>query len=1425
MESLEAITEEDNKPNLQEIAFELDALKKEGIYNRDVQIQDLQGRFHDEKERSEKLSQLLKLEEQRNSEGDETIQSLKEKLQESDELMRDLKERLGTVKKYEDENSTLKFDDLSARIFAGEKAIKDVQKEMSLWKNRCQDMEAQLTTEQNAIDEERIQHEQVKFKLSQSEELLRSFRGETFGDNNNDVDEEDSEKYHQKIIIGLKASIDVQSERNIELHQQLQLLKKDYVETDKLMKSLQERSDKDQKLIEELNSQNEREYHKNDKLRSDIQRLKRDIDSWKKIQSDMKSQYQELRSMYDGVCKHADDQKREMLEMKLLMDRDKRSIARQRDEIDKQKVRITSFKQTYDDLKEKYDENFRLLQEKKTESRALLSQLQSAKKATGELSASNKDLKKRNDFSQKELFDRHRLLLQTEEKLNNLERVLEEKDIAVEEAKRTEREANERAERRSQEAATKEKDLMDRITLIQSLQAKIQALDDDVKIQKQNEEKLKVVIKEKENVIEDKKKEVKEKEQEQYEHEKRVIELERNTKELENCLDEAKTELKKKESETSEKEKSIESYVQQFTQKEHEILEEKNKMDNLTEEMKVMRDDYDQKSNKEMQENIDLKQRIEFEDEDLQIIEYEQKLTKKGQEIDELRLTLVEKDRVLEELKRELEESEIIQVYLNEIQDLNKVITEERSVNEQLKQNLEKIHYSGSEEALRIEEEKKEVMLQMTKELKREKQRSQSIITDLKEDLRVLEQNVENQKEGSKILSREVDLKERQMKNEQDTFLQRIEELQELLSDSKKERLQNQEKIKDLERQLTEKDRQRCSEMEEFENKSKLQMLSEKKSKLILDRQEKIEELREEVESKKELLQEVEGRLVEINKTREKEQFEVQIVIDEKDGLISSLRRENLEIRKGWERESQWMEENAMDESPQSIVDKRNEEVSDVLKDEANLLASQNIAILKIKQKIQADYNLDKPLTPTEHADEMTLDLLYEASKLSPDISSTKIEKIKTAVQKVAIVLLLSPLAYFFSCKFFLTFAAVLIPLAFIIHQKPWKNQTDQETVSNDAIHSLSMRLAAECAINDNLHQTIENLKKQCNKEENEKSSTVPFQELGRQSREEHENQKEELLRIKQKQEGDRRLLQRQQALIDKLEVILQEKEIKSRLGKFWGYEELKMAINRLKHERELEKNRCERIEDAGIQKRVAEAIKEAVSQEKRQKVGISIAVLMLSAVLILCFSVNSSSLLTVASSIIIACCSAIYGVRSWKEIEYVKNELHSEKGVVEAQNVEIQELSLLMDREHDVVSKQKQAIEALERRLNDEFKKNKDHQLTIARLTWVFQESEEVRNIAQRAKECPNATDLNPRLQKLAEDHARDKVSVFRTVVAAFLQSDKAFVACFPLAFGFGFGALKLIQSRTRKRNQETKLSVFGTTKGKQTKSSAFFF
>lgn len=975
----------------------------------------------------------------------------------------------------------------------------------------------------------------------------------------------------------------------------------------------------------------------------------------------------------------------------------------------------------------------------------------------------------------------------------------------------TVKEANEKAEKRSQEAVNKERDLMDRVTLVQDLQNQIQSLDDDVKTKTENEGKMKQVIAEKEKEIEEKKKETKEKEAIVCELEQRIQEMEKSSKDLEGALEKVKTDLENKEFEGAEKEKSIEAYIQELANKEQDISDSNEKMKKMEEETKAIKNELNQKEDHLKEEKINLTKTLDevtaerdtkdqrisqllldleeeqkrvhlqnqllrdveekFEIEDRSLIKYEEKFKRNEQEINELKQALDEKDRVMEELKRELEESEIIQVYLNEIDELNKVISDERERNEQLHQKLEN---HGSEEASRIEEEKKEVMIQMTKELKREKQAKHTIIEDLKEDVRVLERNVENEKERTRMLSKEVEQKEQKMQNERESFLEHIEELQDLYSKEKQERLETQDRVNELESLLIESERQHYNKIQEFK-KSRSKVHFEPKSNLILDRQEKIEELKQEIKTKNDQLQEAEQRLRESNKFRESEKLEFQILCTEKHELISSLRTENCELKKGWKKEQEWMEENVIEECAHSYQKAQQKDTSEV--DGFGLLASQNKAIQAIKQQIEADFNLDQILPLADQSDEKRLDLLYEKS-LKTHSQVSKKEAIKTIIQKFTIVLLLSPLAYFLSCEMSLSLAAVLLPLAFIIYHKPWKNGFDQEKILNDAVNGLSVRLAAECADNNNLRNTIEDLKKKDYDyqigvyskrgggrlhEQFAHERKLLIEELEKQAKEEHEKQKEELSKIKQKQEGDRRRLQRQQALIDKLEIILQEKEIKSKLGQFWGYEELKMAINRLKHEREIEKNRRENSDEDIIKKKVAGAIEKAVTKENSRKLEAFVAVIILSGVLMLSFSANLSPSLTVAGIVVIASCSLVYGLNSWRKIEYFKNQLHLEQSNVEAQKAEIDELSLLMDREHDVVTKQKQAIEALEQRLNDEYKKNKDHQLTIAKLTWVFQESEEMRSISQSFDEFSIGKDFE--LQKLAEDHARDKYSIFRSM------------------------------------------------------------
>lgn len=418
---MEPILEEDANNEIKALSFQMDTLKEE-IFKRDNRIQELQEKFEGEFAKRQKLTESLEQEEQKNKEGSELIRSLTGKLEESNGLIRDLKERL------QDEESA------EGKILTSENAIEKIRDEMRQWKARCEDLEATLAAERDKVDYEKREHEQVKFKLSQSEELLRSFRDTNPLMQSENDDVSDDEKY-QNIIAGLKASIDIQSERNIELHQQLQLLKKDSDDAEKLTKSLQDEVEKDKKLIDELNAQNSREFQRNEKLKADIQRLKRDIDSWKKIQTDMKAQYQELRLMYDGVCKHADEQKKEMLEMKMVSDKDKRAITRHKDDIEKLKIRSSSLKQTYEDLKEKYDENVKALEDARVDNRVLTGHLQNSKKTVVDLTSSNKDLKKRSEFNQKELMEKHKVLLQSEEKLKDMEYLLEEKELAMVEAK------------------------------------------------------------------------------------------------------------------------------------------------------------------------------------------------------------------------------------------------------------------------------------------------------------------------------------------------------------------------------------------------------------------------------------------------------------------------------------------------------------------------------------------------------------------------------------------------------------------------------------------------------------------------------------------------------------------------------------------------------------------------------------------------------------------------------------------------------------------------------------------------------------------------------------------------------------------------------------------------------------------------------
>lgn len=965
------------------------------------------------------------------------------------------------------------------------------------------------------------------------------------------------------------------------------------------------------------------------------------------------------------------------------------------------------------------------------------------------------------------------------------------------------KEANEKAEKNGQEAINKERDLMDRITLVQDLQDQIRSLDDSIKEQIENEGKMKQMIAEKDKAIDEQKKVTKEKELVINELEQRILEMENKAIELMKDFEKMKNDLEKSGMESNEKENVIVMYQQQLSMKNDVEAEVVRKLKEAEEELDIRNEDSDLITEKianlmkmlqelrlernlknveiarlgreleEEQKRTHLQDKLlkemegKVKGEDHKLIDYQVKFEEYEQKIKDLQMDLNEKERLMEELKRELEESEVIQVYLDEINVLNKSIAEERSLNEQLQEKLEK---NSSEETLRIEEEKKEVMLQMTKELKREKQTRQTLIADLKEDIRVLEINFDNEKEKCKMVSNEMETIQRKLKNDRESFLEHIEELQVLYSKEKENRLQAEEKAAKLTKQVREAERSHVDLLEKLES-TKVEILTETESAPVFDQNDGIEDLKQELLITKEHLREANHRIYQSSKDRENEKLDFQILCTEKDELISSLRKENMDLKKGWEKERVWMDENTLEQTPRQVDLLNNKQM-----DEKEVLVSQNEAIQVIKKKIEVDFNLNNVLPFTEQADEKRLDILYKKS-LKPITNMSKKEAVRVILEKFVIVLLMSPLAYLLSCEMPLSIVAILMPLAFIVYHRPWKNDFQFEKILTEAVNGLSTSLAAERAENENLRRILDELKKKEYAEYNfQMSSSIKRKSYG-QIYEHFSNERnvltdglerslfgeqgkndDDLLRMKEMHEVDRLKLQRQQSFIDKLEVILHEKEIKSGLGKFWGYEELKMAINRLAHEREIDKNRSQSSDD-DIAKKISDVLGVASYQSTSRKLELLATFVIISVIAMILFSVQVSSLVTMAVMVVIASASLVFGLNTWKTIKHVRNELNIEKGVVDAQKVEIDELSVILDREHDVVNKQKQAIEALEERLNDEYRKNKENQVTITKLTWVCQESEQIQCLSEPLYGKDND------LQKLAEDHARDKLSVFRSM------------------------------------------------------------
>ena len=134
-----------------------------------------------------------------------------------------------------------------------------------------------------------------------------------------------------------------------------------------------------------------------------------------------------------------------------------------------------------------------------------------------------------------------------------------------------------------------------------------------------------------------------------------------------------------------------------------------------------------------------------------------------------------------------------------------------------------------------------------------------------------------------------------------------------------------------------------------------------------------------------------------------------------------------------------------------------------------------------------------------------------------------------------------------------------------------------------------------------------------------------------------------------------------------------------------------------------------------------------------------------------------------------------VFILRSRNEVAKLAEELNVEAERSLESSKEIQELSTLVEKHLEVVSKQKRAISALERQLKVEHGRNENQKLIIAKLTWTIQEGKDIENLLQRSGSYPGQDKkaLEQALKTMAENHVTEKLELFKTMRAQLAEDD----------------------------------------------------
>ena len=670
------------------------------------------------------------------------------------------------------------------------------------------------------------------------------------------------------------------------------------------------------------------------------------------------------------------------------------------------------------------------------------------------------------------------------------------------------------------------------------------------------------------------------------------------------------------------------------------------------------------------------------------------------------------KELECEDLKKELDTRDsIIESQLDKLEFLQKSLFERESsverVNEEMME-LQNARNEGINRLKQLEDEKQDISLQLQEELRRERQSSERFINELRTDIRDLENKLDEEKQSAVRAMKGTEIREREMLLEKGTLIERLEEFQTQFESEKKLYQEEKQKLATLESQAMEMEKTLKNELGCIEDQC--HRLNNENRRLQIQI-EQIERLQKELENKNEMLFTAESKLEELMKEREIEKNEMKGVIEERNLLVEGLRQELSEIKAR-------LEDECLQRESARVQTENLGEIG-IPSDIKDLT---RMAIEQVKRDIETEYNAEETLRELTENIECSPCVSDGDSEGTGESNISSKQTFWIILRVPLIMLTLSLICFFLRAQVHIAVTTmIVIPVAYGFVKGVTKLSdisSLQDYLQNEKIRLFNFkksvkqlidRLAVERSLTDCLAKTVENLEVEARESERKELEILREKKtnIERELKErEHlidrlqleaqldRKKQTELEEITKMHEGDSKQVQHMQSVIDKLELVLTERNTNQSVD-FYQYEELKIAIDTMREERKNQK-----LPGEGHGKPLSKKNVEDVNGPGLKIKAVILAIVISSTVMLI-FSVQSSSIrCAVFSCMTIVLCAAICNFFIWRQVKRYESRLDYEARTVQERMREIEELTDLLDQDHDVIVKQREAINALEIRL-----------------------------------------------------------------------------------------------------------------------------